>query len=313
MTLSHRFPDRRIVLQGLAAAAGAGPAFAQGAAPAFIALGDWGRDGRMRQTDVAQAMARAAADAGSRFVISVGDNFYPAGVQSVDDPQWKTSFEDVYVAPSLQTPWYAALGNHDYRGRPGAQIAYSRGHRRWRMPSRSYAVTSAAHGVPDLDLFVLDTTPLTGDYDEALARLMRGRIAVPEPDPQLAWLKGALQASQAGWKIVVGHHPLRSGGHHGGSPALATDIEPLLASHGVQAYLCGHDHVLQHIRAGGVDHVCTGAGSTAGHVTDVEGTLFRRGEAGFAVFTVMPEALRLAFRNADGRTLYEGLIPKRRG
>ena len=257
-------------------------------------------------------MALAATEAGSRFVISAGDNFYPAGVQSVDDPQWKASFEDVYAAPSLQTPWYAALGNHDYRGRPGAQVAYSRGHRRWRMPERNYVVTGAELGIPDLDLFVLDTTPLTGDYDEAFMRLMRGRVAVPAPDPQLGWLKGALQASRADWKVVVGHHPIRSGGHHGGSAALAADVEPLLATHGVQAYICGHDHVLQHIRAGGLDHVCTGAGATAGPVADVEGTLFRRGAPGFALFTLEPGVLRLTFRDAGGRTLYDGRIPKRR-
>ena len=258
-------------------------------------------------------MAQAAAETASRFVISAGDNFYPAGVQSVADPHWQVSFEAVYAAPALQTPWYAALGNHDYRGHPGAQVAYSHGHPRWRMPDRSYVVAGSELGVPGLDLFVIDTTPLTGDYEEAVMRLTRGRVSVPQADPQLAWLKRALSASPADWKIVVGHHPIRSGGHHGGSPALATDIEPLLAAHGVQAYICGHDHVLQHIRAGGIDHVCTGAGASAGPVKDVEGTLFRRGETGFALFVLEPDGLRLAFRNAQGRTLYEGLIPNRQG
>lgn len=314
MILTSHFPDRRLVLQGLAAVATAAStrASASGLPPAFVALGDWGREGQLHQRDVADAMARAAGQAASRLVISAGDNFYPAGVSSADDPQWKASFEDVYDAASLQIPWYAALGNHDYRGHPGAQVAYSRGHSRWRMPDRHYVVTGAEMGIPDLDLFVLDTTPLVGDYDEALARLLRGRVSVPAPDPQLAWLKGALQASRADWKVVVGHHPIRSGGHHGSSPALTADLEPLLAAHGVQAYICGHDHVLQHIHGGGLDHVCTGAGATAGHVADVDGTLFRRGTPGFALFTLEPGVLRLAFRDAGGRTLYEGLIPKRR-
>jgi tartrate-resistant acid phosphatase type 5 len=312
--LTSHLPDRRLVLRGLAAVATAAstPAAADAPLPAFVALGDWGREGGRAQTDVATAMARAAAEVAGRLVISAGDNFYPAGVSSVDDPQWKTSFEDVYAAASLQVPWYAALGNHDYRGHPGAQVAYSRGHSRWRMPDRYYVVMGAETGIPDLDLFVVDTTPLVGDYDEALLRLVRGRVAMPAPDPQLAWLKRALQASRADWKIVVGHHPIRSGGHHGGSAALVADLEPLLAAHGVQAYICGHDHVLQHIRRGGLDHVCTGAGASAGHVSDVDGTLFRYGAPGFALFTVEPGALRLAFRDAGGRTLYEGAIPKRR-
>jgi tartrate-resistant acid phosphatase type 5 len=287
------------------------PASAGSLPPSFIALGDWGREGQKHQSDVAAGMAEVAAASNHRLVISVGDNFYPAGVQSVADPQWQASFEEVYAAPSLQTPWYAALGNHDYRGHPGAQVAYSRGHSRWRMPDRYYVVGSAETGLPGLDLFVLDTTPLVGDYDEAMVRLLRGRIGLPQPDLQMAWLKGALEASRADWKVVVGHHPIRSGGHHGGSPQLMAEVEPLLAARRVQAYLCGHDHVLQHIRAGGLDHVCTGAGATAGHVAAVDGTLFQHGGPGFAQVTIGADALRLQFRGADGRVLYDGVIPQR--
>ncbi|MBU1374882.1 MAG: metallophosphoesterase [Alphaproteobacteria bacterium] len=312
--------DRRLVLQGLAgaAAAASAPAWADEpapafVAPAFVALGDWGRDGDRNQSDVARAMAQAAAEVRSRFVVSVGDNFYPAGVQSPDDPQWKTSFEDVYAAPSLQTPWYVALGNHDYRGRPGAQLAYARRDNRWRMPERSYVVAASESGVANLDIFVLDTTPMVGDYDEALMRLVRGRVSVPNPGRQYAWLQRALQRSRAAWKVVVGHHPIYSGGRHGGSPELAARLEPLFQAHGVQAYLCGHDHSLQHIQVGGTAHVCTGAGASAGPAEDVAGTRFRASLPGFAVFAVAEQALRLEFRDFNGRSLYRTAIPKAGG
>lgn len=311
--------DRRVLLQGLAGAAAAASAPARAdepapafAPPSFVALGDWGRDGDRRQSDVARAMGQAAAEVRSRFVISVGDNFYPAGVRSADDPQWKTSFEDVYTAPALQTPWYAALGNHDYRGRPGAQLAYARRENRWRMPDRSYVVTSAESGMPDLDIFVLDTTPMVGDYDEALMRLVRGRVRVPKPGPQIAWLRRALARSRASWKMVVGHHPLYSGGRHGGSPELAHRLDPLFEAHGVQAYLCGHDHALQHIQVGGVAHICTGAGASAGPAEDIAGTRFRGSAPGFAVFALEAQALRLEFRDFNGRSIYRAAIPQAR-
>lgn len=253
-------------------------------------------------------MASAAAEIGGRFVISVGDNFYPAGVQSAFDSHWKESFEDVYAAASLQTPWYAALGNHDYRGRPSAQLDYARSSSRWRMPHRHYRVGEVS-GVADLDLFVLDTTPLTGDYSETLTRLSRGRIHVPDPEPQLAWFEAELAKSRARWKVVVGHHPIHSGGRHGGSPKLAETVEPLLARYGVQLYICGHDHVLQHVQAGSTHHICTGAGSSAGAVEDVKGSIFARGEPGFAVFKVGEQAIDLEFRSADGTTLHEAALP----
>ncbi|HEX7886770.1 MAG TPA: tartrate-resistant acid phosphatase type 5 family protein [Phenylobacterium sp.] len=297
-------------MAGVAAAAAASSARAEAPAPAFVAVGDWGREGDRNQTDVARAMAQAAEEVHSRFVISVGDNFYPAGVRSPDDPQWKTSFEDVYSAPSLQTPWFAALGNHDYRGRPGAQVAYGRRNPRWRMPGRSYVASSNDTGIPNLDLFVLDTTPMVGDYDEALMRLVSGRIRVPKPGRQLAWLKGALQRSQADWKIVVGHHPIHSGGRHGGSPDLAARLEPLFQARGVQAYLCGHDHSLQHIQVGGTAHICTGAGASAGPAVDVPGTLFHHSRPGFAMFALEDRVLRLEFRDGAGRTLYQANLPR---
>lgn len=133
---------RRRAIQGLAAAAFTGAVTSAWAAaePAltFLAVGDWGRDGKDNQTEVAGQMGLVAAALDARFVISVGDNFYEDGVQGVDDPQWQTSFEDVYAAPSLQVPWHVALGNHDYHGDSQAQLDYSAKSRRWRLPSRWY-------------------------------------------------------------------------------------------------------------------------------------------------------------------------------
>src|SRR5436190_4579364 len=93
---------------------------------AFLATGDWGMNGDHFQYQVATAMGPWAERIGSQFVVAVGDNFYDAGVQSVSDPHWKHSYEDVYAAASLQTPWYAILGNHDYGGSVQAQIDYSK-------------------------------------------------------------------------------------------------------------------------------------------------------------------------------------------
>jgi hypothetical protein len=77
----------------------------------------------------------------NRFIISVGDNFYPKGVKSVDDPQWKTTFEDVYSAPSLKCRWYIVGGNHDEYSNISAQIAYTIKSPRWFFPNYYYRET----------------------------------------------------------------------------------------------------------------------------------------------------------------------------
>src|SRR5580693_139176 len=96
--------NRRELITSIAAAAaltalpGAPGAASAVTALDFLVVGDWGRNGTNHQRDVAAQMGEAGARLGSRTVFSVGDNFYEDGVQSVTDPQWRTSFEDIYTA-----------------------------------------------------------------------------------------------------------------------------------------------------------------------------------------------------------------------
>lgn len=258
------------------------------------------------QRQVAEAMGRVALDRSSRLVISAGDNFYPAGVASTSDPHWRRSFEEVYTAPALQTPWYSALGNHDYRGDVEAQIAYSRLSWRWRMPSRYFQIAGSAFGAEFVDFFVLDTSPMVdaGNYDELLQQLAHGHHAEHETARQLAWLDQALAASRARWKIVIGHHPVYSGGH-GDSPILVKGLAPMLEARGVQLYINGHDHSLQHIRRGAVDYVCTGSGAEANDkLRVVKGTRHASSTPGFALFVVNPDSLEFEFRDHAGSGVY---------
>lgn len=60
-------------------------------------------------------------------------------------------------------------------------------------------------------------------------------------------LEEALRKSSAKWKIVIGHHAIRSAGHHGDTPELVRHLLPILKAHNVDMYMNGHDHCLQHI------------------------------------------------------------------
>src|SRR5690606_8880847 len=91
---------------------------------ALIAIGDAGRHGAFTQKEVARDMGTVAEILDLNFTISVGDNFYPTGVQSTQDYQWISSFESIYTHHLLHEPWFVALGNHDYEGNVQAQIDY---------------------------------------------------------------------------------------------------------------------------------------------------------------------------------------------
>lgn len=305
---------RREFIGGLAttavAASLSSPAHAAAPVLDFLAIGDWGRGGAPHQRAVAVQMGRVAAAVGSRFTISVGDNFYEDGVRSASDPQWRTSFEDVYTAASLQKPWYAVLGNHDYRGNPQAQIEYAKRRGRWRMPGRYYKVAGAASGMPSVDFFMIDTAPLVHMYHWNVFNPMWSKVRAQDPAAQLAWLDRELGRSRAAWKLVVGHNTIFSGGDHGNTPEMIAQVKPMLERHGVQAYINGHDHDLQHIEVDGVHYICTGAGSEVRQTQPIAGTRFCAARSGFAQLRLQDNVLRLAFRDFTGRIIYQTAISR---
>jgi len=47
---------------------------------------------------------------------------------------------------------------------------------------------------------------------------------------------------------------------HGPTKELVKDLKPIMERYGVDAYFCGHDHNMQHIRDTGVEYFVVGAG-----------------------------------------------------
>lgn len=50
------------------------------------------------------------------------------------------------------------------------------------------------------------------------------------------------------WLIVVGHYPIFSRGEHGDISELKEYLLPLLIKYKVNAYICGHDHISEHLQ-----------------------------------------------------------------
>lgn len=286
-----------------------------GPALPFLVFGDWGVNGDIGQTQVAAQMARYAAEQKATFMMAVGDNFYQTGVKSVDDPQWQTSFENVYSAPSLQIPCYAILGNHDYCENCDAQIEYGKSHPRWIMPARYYTQSRRIDDKTTVDFFFIDTCPFVNEYKAVSAELdevranLRNHVLSQDENKQLAWLKAELSKSTAQWKIVVGHHPIYSGGVHGDQPELIEKVLPLLHQYGVQAYIAGHDHDLQHLQSEGIDFLCSGAGGAKLYpLKHTEQTKFAQQVFGFMGVSLSATTLQASLIDNLGTVVYQTTI-----
>lgn len=113
--------------------------------------------------------------------------------------------------------------------------------------------------------------------------------------------------------IVFGHHPVYSASpFHGDTLELQQRLLPLLHAYPVQAYICGHEHDLQHLVVDGIDYIVCGAGSEwqatgwRAHCRCSASTL------GFSAVSLTADCLHIDFYNDQARRLYsteKALVP----
>lgn len=292
----------------------------------FMVIGDWGWHGikaapklpaeelkAMNDRDtgmmtVAGEMAKRGVERKPAFVFSVGDNFYYSGVKSADDPRFEITFEKPFGAPSLQIPWYACLGNHDYRSNPQAQVEYSAKSKRWRMPSRYYTFTEKAPSGITVQFFVVDTCP----FHTNLHKGGHSDVAKQDTAAQLVWLEKELAASKADWKVLAGHHPIWTGGVRRDIREQDLDkiLPPLMKKYGAKIYFCGHEHDSQHIERDGLHNLLVGNGGDIRPTGTTEGSVFAASRLGFGYATFAKDVAHVHYLAADGTVLHTATIPR---
>lgn len=281
----------------------------------FIAMGDWGRNGEGHQKQVAAQMGKTATAINAQFIIAAGDNFYPSGVISEFDPLFHYSFEDIYTAFSLQWDWYVVLGNHDYKSNPDAQVAYSKISRRWKMPARYYAKSFPINNDTTQQVLILfiDTNPLIPSF---YSNSEYGpNVKTQDSTAQKNWIKDQLEnaGKNVKWKIVVGHHPMySSGGRVEGydTKAIRGSLKPLFDKYGVDVFLAGHEHNLQHMVTGNLHHLISGAASEKTPVKLAPEGKMAASEYGFMVLSVTPKELLVQTIDDTGKMIYSATITK---
>jgi len=281
----------------------------------FIAMGDWGRNGADHQKEVAAQMGKTAFEIKSQFTIATGDNFYPSGVISQWDPLFRYSFEDIYTAFSLQWDWYPVLGNHDYKSNPDAEVAYSKISRRWKMPARYYSRLIPIPGdtASKILFLFIDTNTLipefysNTDYDP--------NVRSQDSAKQKKWIAKELsnRSPNIKWKIVVGHHPMFTGGSRTeayDTRAIRNSLQPLFEKYGVDVFLTGHEHSLQHLAAGKTQHFISGAASEKTMARLIPESKMAASVYGFLVFSVTQNVLTVNAVDDTGKIIYTTAINK---
>lgn len=207
-------------------------------ATVFAVIGDYGWGG----ADTA-AVAALVHSWSPDFVITTGDNNYPAGGADTIDltiGQHYQSFIAPYTgsfgAGAETNAFFPVLGNHDWMA-TDAQPYFDY----FTLPGneRYYTLTRGP-----VQFFMLDSDTHEPD-------------GIGLSSVQAAWAHDGLVASTAAWQIVSMHHPpYSSSAVHGSTPAMQWPY----ADWGADLVLAGHDHTYERLLVDGLTYVVNGAG-----------------------------------------------------
>lgn len=247
----------------------------------FIGLGDWGETSETTGVlAVRDGLVKQAQTGEYAFILAVGDNFYNNGVASVNDSQWRTTWYERWgVGSNITLPWIALLGNHDY-GNASAQIAYFNSsqpeHEYWLMPSQNYSVDATIASGEKFKLVITDTQYIGADAD-------------------YEWLAEEFADDSASLVYSVGHHNIYSAAAAGDNSSswmvrLRDVIEDTTS---VKAYICGHEHDMQYLRANSTDYFMIGGGGRSlsegqTYPGTAAETVYFSNSYGFALYDVDP-------------------------
>ena len=278
--------------------------------PVLEALTDWGN-----------------AHPDETTILYLGDNLYPAGLEE-DDRERGEAILLAQVEASSAAKVFVP-GNHDWgfphqgTDRVVAQQEFVESHGAAFLPRDGCAGPSYRQLVPPgrggsrgIGLILIDIDPWFAKEE--------ARASCPDaetPQELADQLFRLLVTHREQWLIVGAHHPIRTGGPHGGFSrgrigdaitglilliygslqdayeegyrAIMQPIESALASAPPLVFAAGHDHNLQVLEGGELAGflIVSGAGATdrvrGGYVTNIEGTLFAHGHPGFMALDIV--------------------------
>tara|TARA_Y100001970_G_scaffold250037_1_gene321357 strand:- start:40615 stop:41523 length:909 start_codon:yes stop_codon:yes gene_type:complete len=191
----------------------------------FCFVGDTGEI-----TEAQNTVASSLASSDCEIIWHTGDIIYPSGLESPDDPVFKTKF----LIPFKETlnkgkVFYFTLGNHDYKKEPTSYLEIAKKNEGIHFPNNFYF-----EKFNDLCFVALDTSI----FDKLRMWLKRGE--------QINWLNQIVDQNLKSCKfsIAVAHHPLfSSGDREYATPQLSFFLENYVF--GVfDLYIVGHNHVL---------------------------------------------------------------------
>lgn len=338
----------------------------------FFALGDWGT-GEPKQREIAIALKNAIEQIPqgrkiAPFVLGLGDNVYESGLKKGwnNETTFKLlnkTFGEVYsgiIYEGKPMTFHIVPGNHDHAGVAGGTKFWG---------DVIHQETTAENLFPNWEYYPIASTKDTGLNDSTNYQTLHSEnifeITTPQKiniaandlisiiaiDSQVLLnlydnenkqlLKLHLQElrkllrEDTSWKIIIGHHPIRTHGKHGGfrkaiywvppiiiftiidklflsrlqdldhraNKAFQRDMEDIMKENDVTFYFSGHEHNLQLIEIDSSHfQIISGSAAKLSEVTHKEDSIFSHAAHGFARFDVTPDEIWVEFFDANPKS-----------
>lgn len=238
----------------------------------FIVVGDWGYDNKIHcnpssgcgmspqcQQNIGNLMKDwVAKNSDVKFVLNLGDSFYPAGVADKYDARWSTTWKNVYGATITNLRWYSIYGNHDYEGRDYCACAdpaknpsacaqrLTSGMDGWYMPDLYYHDTTYLSEL-GIEIVAMDTNSVAESACQYLpSGCSRGSCWAnlnARYSASMDLFSQRLKSTTADNLLVINHYPSY---YFGGSRSSFINAMKQGASNDAQIYfLGGHVHFVQ--------------------------------------------------------------------
>jgi tartrate-resistant acid phosphatase type 5 len=256
----------------------------------FAVIGDFGSAGQHEA-----AVARLIKGWRPDFVITTGDDNYPAGGEDTIDANIGQYYSDF-------------IGN--YRGAfgPGSPV-----NRFWPTPGNHDWYADGLE--PYLRYFTLPGNERYYDVPLGLVHLFALDSDPHEPDgttassAQAGWLKQRLGASKACHRIVYFHHPPYSSASHGPTAEMRWPFREW----GADVVLTGHDHTYERLEANGIPYFVVGISGSSKYPFGTpapESRVRFNADYGALLVTADTNGIKYEFVTADGKKIDELAVSK---
>lgn len=169
-------------------------------------------------------------------------------------------------------------------------------------------------GANDIDsvcVVFMDTAPMIDKYHVGNEY---PDAKMQNPELQVAWIDSTLNATNAKWKIVVGHHPIYS--YSKKSPKETEQMQERVAEvfkrNSVDISLSGHVHTFQHLKPteAVTDYFVAPSASRDRLPMNGEFTTFAGEGSGFLILGFNENHIAVTMINAMGKVVYSYNVEK---